>query len=79
MKELANSEYDLNNDVNGDITRFIAEMPEEEEEMTIKQWMEHCATNCRDIVTQSCSELGDFILEEYDRAIQEIESMPTID
>ncbi|RCK62686.1 hypothetical protein Cantr_09259 [Candida viswanathii] len=79
LKELANSEYDLNNDVNGDITRFIAEMPEEEENMTIKQWMEHCATNCRDIVTQSCGELGDFILEEYDRAIQEIENLPTID
>ncbi|RCK59173.1 hypothetical protein Cantr_07653 [Candida viswanathii] len=79
LKELANSEYDLINDVNGDITRFIAEMPEEEEDMTIKQWMEHCATNCRDIVTQSCGELGDFILEEYDRAIQEIENLPTID
>lgn len=79
LKDLACSEYDLHNDVTGDLTKFIAEMPEEEEEMTIKQWIEHCAANCKDIVTQSCTEINDFILEEYDRAIRMIEEMPTDD
>lgn len=79
LKDLACSEYDLHDDVTGDLTKFIAEMPEEEEEMTIKQWIEHCAANCKDIVTQSCTEINDFILEEYDRAIKMIEEMPTED
>ncbi|KAL6454417.1 BIR1 Protein BIR1 [Candida maltosa Xu316] len=79
LKELAQSEFDLHDDINGALTGFIAEMPEEEEEMTIRQWMEHCATNCRDIVDRSCTELSNFILEEYDRAIKAIEDMPTID
>ena len=46
LKDLACSEYDLHDDVTGDLTKFIAEMPEEEE-MTIKQWIEHCAANLK--------------------------------
>ncbi|KAI5965419.1 hypothetical protein CANMA_003415 [Candida margitis] len=75
LKTLANSKYDLHNDLDGDLTRFIAEMPEEEEQMTIEQWIEHCAANCKDIVAQSIKEMNQYILDEYDRAIMTLESL----
>lgn len=75
LKLLANSEHDLYNDLDGDLTRFIAEMPEEEEQMTIEQWIEHCATNCKDIVAQSMREMNQYILDEYNRAIKTLETM----
>lgn len=77
LREFANSEYELLDDINGDLTRFIAEMPEDEEQMTIRQWVEHCANNCRDIVQQTYSELNRAILAEYDTAIKMIESIPS--
>ncbi|CCG23189.1 hypothetical protein CORT_0D03470 [Candida orthopsilosis Co 90-125] len=75
LKMLAGSKYDLHNDLDGDLTRFIAEMPEEEEQMTIEQWLEHCAINCKDIVAQSMKEMNQYILDEYDRAIKTLESL----
>ncbi|KAK6459047.1 uncharacterized protein RJT20DRAFT_124189 [Scheffersomyces xylosifermentans] len=78
LRNLATSEYELHNDP-GDLTSFISEMPENEEEMTIKEWVEHCAANCRTIVKESCEEINQFVLKEYQRAIALIESLPTID
>ncbi|EGW34197.1 uncharacterized protein SPAPADRAFT_65359 [Spathaspora passalidarum NRRL Y-27907] len=79
VKKLANSNYGLHDDVNGDLTRFISEMPEEEEGMTIKEWIEHCAKNCYDIVVQNGDETREFLKEEYLRAIATIEELPTDD
>ncbi|KAI5954556.1 hypothetical protein KGF54_002331 [Candida jiufengensis] len=78
LKQLSTLNYELSDDVNGDLTGFISEMPEDEEQMTIKQWIEHCAINCRDIVSQSVEELNKHILEEYDRAIKAVEMMDDV-
>ncbi|KAG5420586.1 hypothetical protein I9W82_002467 [Candida metapsilosis] len=75
LTTLADSKYELHNDLDGDLTRFIAEIPEDEEKMTIEQWIEHCATNCKDIVAQSIREMNQYILDEYDRAIMTLEAM----
>ena len=75
LTSLADSKYELHNDLDGDLTRFIAEIPEDEEKMTIEQWIEHCATNCKDIVAQSIREMNQYILDEYDRAIMTLEAM----
>ncbi|RLV95401.1 hypothetical protein JA1_000992 [Spathaspora sp. JA1] len=79
VKKLANLSHGLHDDVNGDLTRFIGEMPEEEEIMTIKEWIEHCATNCYDIILQNGEETRQFLKEEYLRAIAAIEALPTDD
>ncbi|KAI5962319.1 uncharacterized protein KGF55_003395 [Candida pseudojiufengensis] len=75
LQKLSSLPYDLDDDLNGDLTGFIAEMPEEEEQMTIRQWIEHCAINCRDIVDQSLKVMNQHVLDEYDRAIDIVSKM----
>ncbi|ABN68644.2 predicted protein [Scheffersomyces stipitis CBS 6054] len=78
LRNLAASGYDLRDDP-GDLTSLLADMPEEEENMTIKEWVENCATNCRNLIEDQCDQMTAFVVNEYKRAISVIEALPTID
>ena len=52
-----NSKYDLHDDYDGELTNLISSMPEDEENMTIQEWVKHNATNCHKLAKQTCNEM----------------------
>ncbi|KAL7667155.1 hypothetical protein ABC855_g818 [[Candida] zeylanoides] len=76
---LATSQYELNDDYDGELTMFISNMPEEEEDMTLQQWIRANASNCRKLLVQVCSEMIDAYRQECARALAVLEQLPTRD
>lgn len=79
LLKTVSSKFNLNNDYDGELTNFIANMPEEEENMTIKQWILHNAANCNTLIRQNFEEIIKEYESEFTRAIEFIEHLPTID
>lgn len=76
---LATLQYELNNDYDGELTMFILNMPEEEENMTLQQWIRANASNCRKLLELVCSEMIDAYRQECARALAVLEQLPTRD
>lgn len=79
LAEVSASNYELHNDTEGMLTDFIAAMPEEEESMTIKEWMQHNATTCARTVRAIASKMIEAYETEFDRLIEFVEELPTKD
>ncbi|WEJ95364.1 hypothetical protein PSN45_002881 [Yamadazyma tenuis] len=79
LENIANAPYSLMNDLGGELTQFIAALPPEEEDMTIKQWLEHSARNCQKIVREACDEMIENYRAERDKALKVLEGLPTSD
>ncbi|CAH2355128.1 hypothetical protein CLIB1423_22S00364 [[Candida] railenensis] len=79
LHSLSNSKYELNDDYDGELTSFISNMPEDEEEMTLQQWIRSNAGNCRKLLEQVCFEMIASYRKECDRAIRVLEEMPEVD
>lgn len=79
LAEVTATNCELHDDTNGILTDFIAAMPEEEENMSIQEWMKHNATTCgrtvRDIALRLITAYGD----EFDKVIAHVEKMKTLD
>ena len=79
LTNIVSSEYDLHNDFDGRLTSFISSMPEEEEDMTIQEWVKHNASMCRKVAKETCNSLIETYREEFNRALRILESLPTLD
>lgn len=79
LNKSLNSKYDLHDDYDGELTNLISSMPEDEENMTIQEWVKHNATNCHKLAKQTCNEMIEVYRAEYLRAIKTLEQMPTSD
>lgn len=77
IREIKDLEYELNNDIDGRISYFINEMPENELEMTISEWITHSAEQGKKHLKETCT----FMLEQFDqeseRALQKLKQLPT--
>lgn len=76
---ISKTSYNLKDDLDGELTQFIANMPEEEEDMTIKQWIEHNSINCQKVVREICNEMIENFKYERDKALQVLEALPVAD
>ncbi|KAK6460026.1 hypothetical protein DFJ63DRAFT_256853 [Scheffersomyces coipomensis] len=74
FSELASSGHDLVDDP-GKLTRFIAEMPDNEKEMTIKEWMDDAASICHGLVLELCGDMNEHLIQGYRRAISKVEEV----
>ncbi|GMF60026.1 unnamed protein product [[Candida] boidinii] len=71
FKEIANSEYNsLNDDLDGMLTNFISEMPKQELEMTIQEWIKHSAKQAGKIVEEKCENMINMLKIEQDKALE---------
>lgn len=79
LAEISATRQELHNDTEGLLTRFIASLPEEEENMTIEEWILHNAKTCGDTVRQ----IGDKVVAAYEAKYNEIiahvRALPTLD
>ncbi|KAM9894135.1 hypothetical protein OXX79_008902 [Metschnikowia pulcherrima] len=71
--------YELHNDAEGALTNFISAMPEEEEEMTVEEWIRHNAASCRKIVEDSAEKIIANYGAEFDKVIEFAANLETID
>lgn len=68
LDSLPTQRYGLWNDLDGSITDFIAAMPEEEEDMTIEEWVRHNAATCG----QNIRATGEKMAAAYERMCDEV-------
>ncbi|KAJ8141739.1 hypothetical protein OY671_005093 [Metschnikowia pulcherrima] len=71
--------FELHNDAEGALTNFISAMPEEEEEMTVEEWIRHNAASCRKIVEDSAEKIIANYGAEFDKVIEYAANLETID
>ncbi|KAM9898382.1 hypothetical protein OXX59_002941 [Metschnikowia pulcherrima] len=71
--------YELHNDAEGALTNFISAMPEEEEAMTVEEWIRHNAASCRKIVEDSAEKIIANYGAEFDKVIEYAANLETID
>lgn len=79
LERISSLEYSLKDDIEGELTQFISAMPEDEEELTIKQWIEHCGHNCSKLVKEICEDLITSFKEESQKGLKYLQSLPTSD
>lgn len=77
LKELKDLDYELNDDVDGRISYFINEMPANELEMTISEWIIHSAEQGKKHLTETCETMLKQFDEECERAIRKLKELPT--
>ncbi|KAG7880126.1 hypothetical protein KL937_002353 [Ogataea polymorpha] len=79
-QELLDSHYQsLNDDLEGKLTGFVAEMPEEELEMTLKEWINYQADQAAKLVAHKTDEMVSVFREDAARALKVLESLPVVD
>lgn len=79
LKSIINYEYELHNDIESELTNFIANMPSEEADMTVMEWVKYGAANCRRLIMEDYDLLNKMYKEEYLKKLKELEDLPTID
>lgn len=79
LAEVSAASCELHNDNEGLLTDFIAAMPEEEEMMTVKEWMQHNASTCGRTVRAIADRMIEAYAAEFDAFIKHVESLETID
>lgn len=77
LAEVSATQRELHNDAEGILTQFIAAIPEEEESMTIEEWMQHNATICGRTVRDILERLIKSYEEAFDAVIGHVERMET--
>lgn len=77
LTEVMSSNCELYNDTEGTLTDFVAAMPEEEEAMTIKEWMQHNARTCGRTVREVAERYIQAYEEKFELLISRVERMPT--
>lgn len=78
LKQLPTADYGLYNDIEGVITDFIAAMPEEEENMTIEEWIRHNAASCANNVKEISQKMVSSYEEICDEIIDTINNLPEV-
>lgn len=68
--------YELNDDIDGRVSCFINEMPDDEIEMTIEQWITHIASQGREHLNTVCTKMLDVFDDECSRALKRLENLP---
>lgn len=79
LAEISATRQELYNDTEGHLTRFIASLPEEEENMTIEEWILHNAKTCGDTVRQISNKVVAAYEAKYDEIIARVRALPTLD
>ncbi|KAH3679170.1 hypothetical protein WICMUC_001181 [Wickerhamomyces mucosus] len=79
LTDLKNLPYELNDDVDGRVSYFINEMPQEELEMSIKEWIFHISKQGRSHLDTLCKSMIDQFDQECNKALRKLESLPTSD
>lgn len=79
LAEVSAASCELHNDNEGILTDFIAAMPEEEEAMTVKEWMQHNAATCGRTVRAIAERMIDAYAAEFDNLIEHVAGLPTTD
>ncbi|CDR40487.1 CYFA0S05e01046g1_1 [Cyberlindnera fabianii] len=79
VSELTRLPYELHDDVDGRVTNFINQMPEEEVEMTIEEWIQHMAVQGKEHLRQVCTQMIEEFDEECERALDKLKALETID
>lgn len=79
LNELQILPYELNDDVDGRVSCFINEMPDEELEMTIEEWVHHTAKTGRLHLESVCSKMLNQFDEECARALEKLKRLATVD
>lgn len=79
LAELITNRYELHNDAEGALTNFIAAMPEEDEKMSISEWILHNAFTTRKTTESTAERLIADYEEKFDKVIEYVESLQTID
>lgn len=79
LAEVSAASCELHNDNEGILTDFIAAMPEEEEAMTVKEWMQHNAVTCGRTVRAIADRMIEAYAAEFDNLIEYVASLPTTD
>lgn len=79
LAEVSAASCELHNDNEGILTDFIAAMPEEEEAMTVKEWMQHNAATCGRTVRAIADRMIDAYAAEFDNLIEYVAGLPTTD
>ncbi|CUM67980.1 uncharacterized protein PRCAT00005694001 [Priceomyces carsonii] len=79
LKSIALSNNDLHNDFDSELTNFISAMPENEENMSIEEWVKYSASNCVKLLKDTADDMISFYEKEYKKALKAIESLPTKD
>lgn len=79
LKKIRNSKNNLNDDFESDLTNFISSMPENEENMTIKEWISYTASKSKLFIKNSFNEINDFYYNVYKKNLEILESIPTND
>lgn len=79
LAEVSAASCELHNDNEGLLTDFIAAMPEEEEMMTVKEWMQHNASTCGRTVRAIADRMIEAYAAEFDAFIKHVENLVTTD
>lgn len=79
LAEVSATQRELHNDAEGILTQFIAAMPEEEEGMSIREWINHNATTCGRTVREISERVIKGYEEAFDQVIENVEQMDTVD
>ncbi|ODV95381.1 hypothetical protein PACTADRAFT_33949 [Pachysolen tannophilus NRRL Y-2460] len=76
LQKISEKNYELNDDVDGVLTNFIGQMPEEELEMSIREWCYYNAKQAKDLLSISCESMLQVFKEESDRAMEFLKNLP---
>ncbi|GMG20250.1 unnamed protein product [Ambrosiozyma monospora] len=80
LKTVSKSRYrSLREDLDGKLTGFISEMPPEELEMSIKEWILYQAQKASDLLDLEGDRMLKVFEKDSERALQVLENLPTID
>lgn len=79
LAEVSATQRELHNDAEGILTQFIAAMPEEEEGMSIREWINHNATACGRTVREISERMVKAYEKAFDLVIENVEQMDTVD
>lgn len=79
LAEVSATLRELHNDAEGLLTEFIAAMPEEEESMSIQEWIHHNAATCGRTVRDISERLIQSYEDQFDKVIEAVENMETRD
>lgn len=79
LNEIKDLPYELHDDIDGRITFFINQMPENELNMTIEQWIDHIALQGKNHLNETCNEMIKQFDDECKRALDKLKSLPVQD
>ncbi|GME78728.1 unnamed protein product [Ambrosiozyma monospora] len=80
LKTVSKTRYrSLREDLNGKLTGFISDMPPEELDMSIKEWILYQAQKASDLLDSEGDRLLKIFEKDSERALKVLENLPTVD